>query len=99
MTERGARRLAWSAFFICVAFVVSSLALGLATKPGVGPSAFSASQVLFFLSTAVFPVVGILILARQPRNRIGWILMVIGLFWTEPFEAYGQFALSRGLLG
>jgi signal transduction histidine kinase len=44
-------------------------------------------------------VVGILILARHPRHPIGWILMAIGLTFTEPTSAYGEFALSRGLPG
>jgi signal transduction histidine kinase len=49
--------------------------------------------------TSTFSIVAILILARQPRNRIGWILMVIGLMFGEPLAAYGEFAISRGLPG
>src|SRR6185503_9568767 len=44
-------------------------------------------------------IVAILILTQQPRNRIGWILMAIGLGWLIGSESYGTFALSRGLPG
>jgi signal transduction histidine kinase len=97
MTEQRARRLAWSAFILWVLFFVSSVALDLATKRvlGQGPG----SSVLFTLSTIAFPIVAILILARQPRNTIGWILMAIGLAWAFPLGTYGTFAISRGLPG
>jgi signal transduction histidine kinase len=98
MTELKARRLAWSAFSLFVLFFVGSVVLDLATKriPG---KAVANSDYLFAGMMSVFPIVAILILARQPRNRIGWILMVIGLGWALPFGSYGSFALSRGLPG
>jgi signal transduction histidine kinase len=99
MTERAARRLARAAFLLWVAFVASSFAFRLATKTRAGHPGVDVGSVLFTIATASFAIVAILILARQPRNRIGWILMIIGLGWQEPFEAYGQFALSRGVPG
>ena len=98
MTEQRVRRLAWSAFSLYVLFVVGSVVLDLATKriPG---TPVAKSDVFFAIMMSVFAIVAILILARQPRNRIGWILMVIGLGWVLPFGSYGSFALSRGLPG
>jgi signal transduction histidine kinase len=97
MTDRKARRLAWSAFLLLVLFVVGSAAFDVGTKPirGAKPE----SDFLFAATTIAFPIVAILILARQARNRIGWILMAIGLGWTLPFGSYGEFAISRGLPG
>jgi hypothetical protein len=92
-----ARRLAWAAFVLWVLFLVASFALDLATKPF--PGAPGPADPLFALIPASFAIVGILILGRQPRNRIGWILMVIGLAWIIPLEPYGGFAYSRDLPG
>ena len=98
MTERGARRWAWAVFGLWVVFVVGSIILDLATKaipgvPGVD------SDWLFVVITMSFPIVGILVLARQPRNTVGWILLLIGIGWMLPFGSYGSFAYSRGLPG
>jgi len=59
------RRRAWALF----AFITLSFAVGL----GIAVSTHSVDP--FDVFTFVFPVVGIVILAQQPRNRIGWILL------------------------
>lgn len=92
-----ARRLAWAAFLLWVLFLIANFALDYATKPVSGTP--EPEGPLFALIPASFAIVGILILGRQPRNRVGWILMVIGLAWVVPLEAYGGFAYSRGLPG
>jgi len=97
VSDRGARRLAWSAFAVWVLFVVGSAVLENLTTPVKGHP--SQTDYLFAVITAAFPVVAILILARQPRNVIGWILMAIGLGWAIPIGSYGDFAISRGLPG
>ena len=35
----------------------------------------------FIAMTALFPVVGILIIHRQPRNTVGWLLHATGVAW------------------
>lgn len=97
MRTGAARRLAWAGFGLWVLFLVASFALDLATKPF--PGAPAPAEPLFALIPASFAIVGILILGRQPRNRIGWILMAIGLAWVVPLEPYGGFAYSRDLPG
>ncbi|MDP8956372.1 MAG: GAF domain-containing sensor histidine kinase [Actinomycetota bacterium] len=97
MTGGRARRLAWSAFGVWLLFLVGSIALDLGTKRG--PGYVESTDTLFVMVTAAFPVAAMLILARQPRNRIGWILMAIGLGWALPFASIGTFAYSRGLPG
>jgi len=51
-----------------------------------GPSTSGAlSELLIFLTFLAFPIVGALIASRHPRNPVGWICLVIGLFWTLIF--------------
>jgi signal transduction histidine kinase len=98
MSERGARRLAWSAFAVWALLVVATVFLNLQTKrlPGqVG----NQGDLWWTGVTSSFGIVAILILGRQPRNRIGWTLMAIGLLFAEPLSAYGEFAISNGLPG
>jgi hypothetical protein len=97
MNERRARRLAWGAFVLWVLFLVASFVLDLATKQVSGTP--GPADPWFAPIPASFAIVAILILGRQPRNRIGWILMVIGLAWVVPLESYGGFAYSRDLPG
>jgi signal transduction histidine kinase len=99
MTYSRARHLAWAAFALWGLFLVAGAVLELATKRGPGQSPPGLSDTLFSILISAFPVVGIVILARQPRNTIGWILMAIGLLWAIPLGSYGGFALSRGLPG
>jgi class 3 adenylate cyclase len=99
MTDRTARRLAWGTFALTALIFLASIAFELATKRAPGQDALSIGDLLFAISTAAFPIVAILILARQPRNRIGWILMAIGLGWVIGPESFGKFALSRDLPG
>jgi class 3 adenylate cyclase len=99
MSEQTARRLAWLAGGLYAVLFATSLVFEVATKPTEGHPGLDIGEVFFSLSTASFPTAAILILARQPRNRIGWILMAIGLAWVIEFDSYGGFALSRDLAG
>ncbi|HEX9235582.1 MAG TPA: histidine kinase, partial [Actinomycetota bacterium] len=97
MTDRSARRLAWTVFGLDVAVIAGAVALSLATprNPNGG-----VNNALFSVLTQTFTVVGIIILARQPRNTTGWILMGIGIAWTGlGLGDYGDFAIARGLPG
>ena len=69
MRHVGARRLAWAGFIA----IVVVYAIGLAISIGSGGSTDPFGLLVF-----VFPVVGILILTRQPGNTIGWINLAIG---------------------
>jgi signal transduction histidine kinase len=99
VTERTARRLAWLAFLLWVLFFAATVFFDAGTRPLPGEAGENQGNVLWTLMTSGFSIVAIMILARQPRNPIGWTLMTIGLFFTEPLAAYGEFALSRGLPG
>jgi class 3 adenylate cyclase len=99
MTDRTARRLAWGAFALYALLFLAAVAFELATRRAPGEEGLNLGDLLFAISTAAFPIVAILILARQPRNPIGWILMAIGLGWVLGPESYGKFAVSRDLPG
>jgi hypothetical protein len=53
------------------------------------------APLLFHALTFSFPLVGVLIARRQPRNAITWILLGIGLAWSvgAVTEAYRDYAL------
>ena len=52
-------------------------------------------DVFFLLMITLFPLVGLLITHRQPRNRIGWVMLAIGFFWAVSAlaEFYVRWAL------
>ena len=97
MSDQKARRLAWSAFALWIVFLAGAALLAVFMKPLHGQG--TGTDVPFIVITGTFPIVAILILMRQPRNVIGWILMGIGIGWALPFGSYGDFAVSRNLPG
>jgi hypothetical protein len=59
---------------------------------------------LALLSTVTFQVLGVLIVAHQPRNRIGWIFCVIGLLYgvwlfTSQYAIYAMITEPGSLPG
>ena len=52
-------------------------------------------ELAFLLVIVSFPLIGLLILIQQPRNRIGWLLQGIGLAWGLPelLSAYAHWGL------
>lgn len=95
-SEAALWRCAWiliGAFaLVGAARVLVALAVGTGGRGGEG-SPFSDLGLL--LIVASFPVTGLLILRRQPRNRIGWLLMAIGAVWAlgTAADAYARYGL------
>ena len=90
------RRLAWITFGLSIAgftvnFVVDVIT-GV-TSPGWGTGGRLGDELLGFV-LLTFPVAGILVTLRQPRNRIGWLLLAIGIAWGTGSDAYVHYALS-----
>jgi hypothetical protein len=89
VTERTARRLAWAVFGVIVL-----IGLG-----GVVSSAVVAELPLTLTLVAMlpFPIVGMVIASRQPRNSIGWILLAIGLVWAlgDAAGTYSTYGLTH----
>jgi hypothetical protein len=87
MSRRLAFWLAWSLASLSVAsFIISILLYFLARPAQEAPVSWNTlGNLLVFVPFLAFPLVGALIASRRPQNPIGWICLVIGLFWMETF--------------
>ena len=78
MRGRGGARLGWALCALTVACCVGTLLLAL-RNGGVGrltSNVFLLSNVALMVT---FPVVGALVAAHQPGNRIAWVFLVVGV--------------------
>jgi hypothetical protein len=78
---RTATRLAWTLWVIYLLLQTAVLVVAFLARPYSNPAEtfpFFNSILLFFPLTFAFPTVGALIVARQPRNPIGWLFVSIG---------------------
>ena len=92
--EGTARRLAWMSFAVITVLFTSPIwSIGLTVQ-----AAGSTGNFLFALMAYTFPLVGILILSRLPRNTIGWILLLIGFVWGVgiAMDVVIHYALAKG---
>lgn len=90
------RRSAWPATGMVVAVLaglIGSFSL-LAMTPGRRPL----DDLSFSLGVAFFTFVGAVIVARQPRNRIGWLFAAIGLLWVTG-DLAGRYSTYSHLTG
>jgi signal transduction histidine kinase len=96
-TDRTLRGLAWAAALFYLVAAAFSVVTYLVTNPVFSDWGTSGrpTQVLFMLMITAFPAVGLLITRHQPRNRIAWLLLAIGLTWaaTAIGDTYVQLAL------
>lgn len=96
MTDRTWQRLAWTFVGLTVLlYVLSAAGAVINAQLGTGWSTDDTSNLVFVLSTVCFVAVGAVILARQPRNPIGWILVGISFAWSVggPFSEYARYGL------
>ena len=97
LSDTALRRLARAAFavFVLVVAVNITLSASIADSPFADASA-AAGFLSFMLLIASFPLVGLVIVLSQPRNRIGWLLMAIGGAWTVSgiLDTYATWALG-----
>ena len=97
LTDRTLRGLAWTAAVLFVVTTLVSVVTYLVTDPEFTDWGTSGrlTQLMFMLMVTTFPAVGLLITRHQPRNRIGWLLLAIGLVWaaTAIADAYVQESL------
>jgi hypothetical protein len=96
-SDRTLRRIAWAGWWVTlvtavVGWVVSSL--GSPESP-VSWGSSTLGEYGFAVVVLSFPVVGLVILVRRPRNRVGWLLTGVGLAWTLPglVDAYAHWGL------
>jgi hypothetical protein len=87
MSRRVAFWLAWSLAALSVASFITSIPLYFLARPAQEtPISWNTlGNLLVFVPFLAFPLVGALIASRRPQNSIGWICLVVGLFWMETF--------------
>src|SRR4029077_19858680 len=93
-----ASRLAWVLFGATLACLAVAVWLGVLTRDVQGTdwgSSGIGAAILVGAALVAFPVVGVLVATRQPRNAIGWIMIEIGLvfFLSAAMDSYAVFAI------
>ena len=76
------RRSAWALWWVQIAAVVLAVPLSLATSPSESTWGLAVADQLWAALVLAFPLTGLVILVRQPTNRIGWVLHGIGVAWA-----------------
>jgi len=97
-SDRTLRRTAWAVWWLQVAAVAIGLPIDLSANQGDNSSWGSGgdlAEAALYLVVLVFPLTGLLILIRQPRNTIGWVLQGVGLTWGGgvAIDAYASYGL------
>ncbi|CAN5268097.1 hypothetical protein BH18ACT10_BH18ACT10_05810 [soil metagenome] len=92
---RGAARLAWSVWGLCLTLLSLGYALSLLDNPnldGDGPY----MTFVFSALTLMFPTVGAFVAARRPGNPIGWLFCLASLSLSAQIfaDSYATYALS-----
>jgi hypothetical protein len=87
MRRRASFWLAWllagiSGAMFAAGFVCAFLTLRVA-DPVKQVSSGGIGKLLVYVPFLAFPIVGALIASKRPRNPIGWICLVSGLFWMS----------------
>jgi len=91
MSRRAAAWLAWSLYGLTTSLSIIWSWVGLLSQDGSRNVLYLAGEALISLiAPVVFAIVAALIVSRQPRNTIGWLLMVpVGLYMVGgPIENY-----------
>ena len=94
--------LAWLLSLICVIGASVSLIIWLVNQNG-RPAPFELSQALVWSwgLPVLFSILAAMIIARQPHNRVGWLLMLPALVTVvphrQPYLATPQTVLTPGL--
>jgi hypothetical protein len=85
-------RLAWGLCAVSLLLVVVGLVYGALRSSLLGALADGAPNAILAVS---FPVVGALIATHRPRNPIGWLFCMVGVFQSLLIaaEAYSDYAL------
>jgi len=96
-SDRTLRRLAWAGWWVTLVTAVAGWVVTSLGSPE-SPASWGSStlgEYGFAVVVLSFPVVGLVILVRQPRNPVGWLLTGVGLAWTLPglVDAYAHWGL------
>jgi signal transduction histidine kinase len=85
-SDRRLRILAWAIFSLCMAGGAVSLYLdGLTGR---------LDNDLWLLPFFAYPIVGVILATRLPRNPLGWLMLAAGLGFMNPFESWGHYLID-----
>ena len=93
-SDRQLHALAWAVWWFFVGAMAWVASTTLLDAGQVDPASVAEGG-LFMLVLLPFPVAGILVLRRQPRNTVGWLLTGIGALWGigGVADGYAQYGL------
>jgi signal transduction histidine kinase len=98
LSNRTLQLLSWGSLAFYVGGIAASGVAELLDKTVVEDwgSSGSISNAMCVAMTALFPIVGILIIRKQPRNVVGWMLHGTGIAWglTGWFEAFERLSIN-----
>ncbi len=102
LTDRQLRRLSWAGWWFFVVSLLARVALTVAQEEVSLPGVAEAAS--FLLVLVAFPLTGLVILRRQPRNTVGWLLTGIGAVWglggyADTWATYGLVTSPGSLPG
>ncbi len=94
VSDQTLQRTAWAVSWFVIAMIALGVPLYFADGSQIRSGEQAASELGFVVVILVFPLTGGLILRRQPRNTIGWVLQGIGFVWgigafTDIYARYG----------
>jgi hypothetical protein len=89
-SRRVAARLVWPLYGLITCLIIATSAVGLLSQGSNNVLRLAGDALISVATPVVFAVVGALIVSRQPRNTIGWLLtVVVGVFLVGgPLENY-----------
>jgi len=96
MNMRRSALFAWILFGLIATSVASGLIFYLVIKPA--EYELPLEEVLYSLLTVTFSFVGALVISHQPRNLIGWLMMLPGMSFTLLVNAYLEPFLSESFI-
>ncbi len=107
VSDRALRRLSWVVPALLAAVYAVSMLVALA-EPARAGGAWEGggmlTEVMFAAVILMFSLTGLLIVRRQPRNTVGWVLQGVGAAWgltgvTDAYAAYGLVVRPGSLPG
>ena len=97
LSDTQIRRLAEIAVGVCVAFYLVEVfgppVASLATGHGWYWDS-TATDMLLTVMTMMFPFIGVLVVRRQPRNAVGWVMLAVGIVASIPLATYFVFGYA-----
>ncbi len=97
LSDTKARRLAEITFALCVVFyLVDILCPGFASL-ATGHGWYwdvPVGDMLLTVMTMMFPVIGVLVARRHPRNAVGWVMLAVGIVASLPLSVYADYGAA-----